>query len=67
MCFLDKGDGMVTKSESILRVGVKEAMKQVVWGKTSFVERGGIYDWGRSDLLQQSECSGGGGKKELQW
>jgi radical S-adenosyl methionine domain-containing protein 2 len=67
MCFLDKGDGMLTKSESILKVGVKEAMKQVVWDKTSFVKRGGIYDWGRSDMLQRSDCSGGGGRKELQW
>jgi radical S-adenosyl methionine domain-containing protein 2 len=67
MCFLDKGEGMVTKSQSILKVGVKEAMKQVVWDKTSFVERGGIYDWGRSDMQQQSDCSGGSGRKELQW
>jgi radical S-adenosyl methionine domain-containing protein 2 len=67
MRFLDKGDGMLTKSESILKVGVKEAMKQVVWDKTSFVERGGIYDWGRSDMLKQSDCSGGGNRKELQW
>ncbi|KAL0261709.1 hypothetical protein SLS55_003139 [Diplodia seriata] len=68
MCFLDKGEGVMTKSESILQVGVKEAMKQVVWDKTSFVERGGIYDWGRSDMQQQqSECGGGGSKKELEW
>ncbi|RYP80618.1 hypothetical protein DL769_002363 [Monosporascus sp. CRB-8-3] len=67
MCFLDKGEGMMTKSESILQVGVKEAMKQVVWDKKSFVERGGIYDWRKSDMLQQSECSGGGSRKELEW
>ncbi|RYP19797.1 hypothetical protein DL765_003143 [Monosporascus sp. GIB2] len=67
MCFLDKGEGMMTKSESILQVGVKEAMKQVVWDKKSFVERGGIYDWRRSDMLQQSVCRGGSSKKELEW
>ncbi|RYP65605.1 hypothetical protein DL771_008213 [Monosporascus sp. 5C6A] len=68
MCFLDKGEGMMTKSESILQVGVKEAMKQVVWDKKSFVERGGIYDWRRSGMLQQSVCSGGGSsRKELEW
>ncbi|KAI2783378.1 radical SAM enzyme [Daldinia loculata] len=66
MCFLDKGEGMITKSESILQVGVKEAMKQIVWDKKSFVERGGIYDWDRSDMLQ-SACEGGGNKKELEW
>ena len=44
MCFLDKGEGVMTKSESILKVGVKEAMKQVVWDKKSFVNRGSVYD-----------------------
>ncbi|QGI61317.1 hypothetical protein CEK26_005284 [Fusarium fujikuroi] len=52
MCFLDKGEGMLTRSESILKVGVKKAMGQVVWDKGSFLERGGIYDWGRSEKLQ---------------
>jgi radical S-adenosyl methionine domain-containing protein 2 len=66
MRFLDKGDGMVTQSESILKVGVREAMKQVIWDKKSFVKRGGIYDWGRSDIVQQSGCSSGD-RKELQW
>jgi radical S-adenosyl methionine domain-containing protein 2 len=67
MCFLDKGEGMMTKSESILKVGVGEAMKQIVWDKKSFVDRGGIYDWGRSDMQQQSGCGSGGNKKEFQW
>ncbi|EKG15305.1 Elongator protein 3/MiaB/NifB [Macrophomina phaseolina MS6] len=67
MCFLDKGEGVMTKSESILQVGVQKAMKQVVWDKKSFVDRGGIYDWGRSDMVQPSGCSGGGSKKELEW
>lgn len=40
-------------------------MKQIVWDKKSFVERGGINDWGRSDM-QQSGC-GGGENKEMQW
>ncbi|KAK7701041.1 hypothetical protein SLS57_011892 [Botryosphaeria dothidea] len=67
MCFLDKGEGLMRKSESILQVGVKKAMKQVVWDKKSFVERGGVYDWGRSDMLQPSVCSGGDSRKELEW
>ena len=33
MCFLDKGEGMITKNESILKVGVQKAMGQVVWDK----------------------------------
>ncbi|CZR35935.1 uncharacterized protein FPRO_03805 [Fusarium proliferatum ET1] len=66
MCFLDKGEGMLTKSESILRVGVEKAMSQVVWDKGSFLERGGIYDWSRSDMVKESGCSGGSNEK-LQW
>ncbi|KAF5698587.1 radical s-adenosyl methionine domain-containing protein [Fusarium globosum] len=66
MCFLDKGEGMLTKSESILKVGVEKAMSQVVWDKGSFLERGGIYDWGRSDMVKESGCSGGSNEK-LQW
>lgn len=30
---LDKGEGMMTKSESISKVGVEKAMGQVVWDK----------------------------------
>ncbi|KAF3275201.1 hypothetical protein TWF970_006923 [Orbilia oligospora] len=73
MCFLDKGEGMMTKSESILRVGVKEAMKQVVWDRKSFVERGGIYDWSRPELFmpdQSNGCNGAVGDidpEELKW
>ncbi|KAF9639935.1 putative radical s-adenosyl methionine domain-containing protein 2 protein [Lasiodiplodia theobromae] len=67
MCFLDKGEGVMTKSESILKVGVKEAMKQVVWDKKSFVDRGGVYDWGRSDMQQQDGCGGGCSNKDLEF
>ncbi|PSN66451.1 radical SAM enzyme [Corynespora cassiicola Philippines] len=67
MCFLDKGEGMMTKSESILDVGVRKAMNQVVWDKKSFIDRGGIYDWGKSDKAQPEKCGGLGNMKELQW
>ena len=67
MCFLDKGEGMLTKSQSLLEVGVKKAMKQVVWDKKSFVDRGGIYDWTRSDMQQQGTCGGGADNKEFEW
>ncbi|KAF3913422.1 hypothetical protein ABW20_dc0110255 [Dactylellina cionopaga] len=73
MCFLDKGEGMMTKSDSILEVGVEEAMKQVVWDKKSFVERRGIYDWSRPELYMPQQsiyCDGGvGGVKpeKLKW
>ena len=66
MCFLDKGEGMITKSESILKVGVQKAMGQVVWDKASFLDRGGIYDWGRLDMAQEGGC-GSGSNDKLQW
>ncbi|KAK5747487.1 hypothetical protein LTR17_000128 [Elasticomyces elasticus] len=59
MCFLDKGDGPMTKSQSILDVGVMPAMQQVRWDKESFLERGGIYDWSK----QESKDAG----KDLEW
>ncbi|KAF2670163.1 radical SAM enzyme [Microthyrium microscopicum] len=49
MCFLDKGDGEETRSESILKVGVREAMKQVRFDREAFVKRGGVYEWGREE------------------
>ncbi|OBS20067.1 hypothetical protein FPOA_11788 [Fusarium poae] len=68
MCFLDKGEGMITKSESILKVGVRKAMDQVVWDKASFVDRGGVYDWGKSNTQEINNCGGGGGgDKRLDW
>lgn len=65
MCFLDKGEGEMKKSRSILDVGVKGAMKEVVWDKDLFIERGGIYNWSRPGTEQPGvDCAG---KKELEW
>ena len=66
MCFLDKGEGVLTKSESILKVGVQEALKNVVWDKKSFVERGGIYDWGRSNKSEVG-CASNTDMRGLDW
>lgn len=57
MRFLDKGEGMIKQSESLLDIGVMEAMKQVVWDTKSFVERGGIYDWTREDTRNRQNVS----------
>jgi radical S-adenosyl methionine domain-containing protein 2 len=59
MRFLDK-DCLKT-SESILTVGVQEALKSVHWDKSAFLERGGIYDWGH----EKNACSEA--PKELEW
>lgn len=57
MRFLDKGEGMIKQSESLLDIGVMEAMKQVVWDTKSFVERGGIYDWTKEDTKNKQNVS----------
>ena len=62
MCFLDKGEGMLTKSKSILDVGVKAAMKGVKWDKEWFVERSGIYDWSK-----ERSCGQEVEKQKLEW
>lgn len=61
MCFLDKGEGMMTKSDSILDVGVGLAMQQVKWDRKGFMERGGIYDWSKQDSCAQDFG------KQLEW
>ena len=58
MRFLDR-TGRVP-SQSILEVGVEEALRSVFWDETAFVERGGVYDW-------EKKTCGEGQKKELEW
>jgi radical S-adenosyl methionine domain-containing protein 2 len=77
MRFMDKGKGELKLSESILDVGVRAAMDQVVWDKKKFIDRGGIYDWSRTDVPEQStwdvpvpkqsSCGGGSVRKELEY
>jgi radical S-adenosyl methionine domain-containing protein 2 len=67
MRFMDKGKGKMKLSDSILKVGVRAAMDQVVWDKKSFIDRGGIYDWGRPDMIQESSCGAGENRKELDY
>jgi radical S-adenosyl methionine domain-containing protein 2 len=65
MRFLDKGDSEEKASESILKVGVKRAMRQVRWDDNAFRERGGIYDWNKDGGLG---CSSSGARvKELEF
>lgn len=45
MRFLNKGTGDPT--ESILDIGVAQALKNVYWDEQSFHQRGGLYDWSK--------------------
>jgi radical S-adenosyl methionine domain-containing protein 2 len=64
MRFLDKGDGEEKASESILDVGVRKAMTQVRWERSTFVGRGGLYDWTKAS---KPGCSSGDKVEELEW
>lgn len=57
--FLNKGVAKPTKS--ILEIGVAEALKDVYWDEDGFEERGGVYEWSKSD------CSGESAKGDLDW
>ncbi|KAK1997264.1 radical SAM enzyme [Colletotrichum falcatum] len=61
--FLDKGNGPMKTSDSLLDVGVKEAMRQVKWDKGAFDKRGGVYEWQKP---QTGSCNSAA-KKELEW
>lgn len=67
MRFLDKGDGPMKKSESLLKVGVYLAIKQVAWDKSAFDKRGGIYEWRKPQVPPGVEGGcGGSDQKELE-
>ena len=59
MRFLDR-DGR-QPSGSILEVGVLNALNSVFWDEKAFKDRGGVYDWTRTE----EPCSGP--KEELDW
>ncbi|KAK1147870.1 hypothetical protein N8T08_000384 [Aspergillus melleus] len=44
---LDRTGKEPSPSESILKVGVKDALDGVYWDETGFASRGGVYDWTR--------------------
>lgn len=47
MCFLDCSGGGKVPSESILKVGVEQALLQSGFDDSMFAERGGVYEWTR--------------------
>jgi radical S-adenosyl methionine domain-containing protein 2 len=67
LCFLDKGDGLEGKSDSVLKIGVAKALQQVKWDEESFYARGGIYDWSAKKSGNGNGCSGGAGNENLEW
>ncbi len=58
--FLDRSGRQ--PSRPILEVGVEAALASVFWDKEAFMERGGVYDWGK----ETAEC-GGEASKGLEW
>jgi radical S-adenosyl methionine domain-containing protein 2 len=64
MCFLDKGEGKEKQSQSILRVGVAQALREVHFDKAAFVKRGGEYAWSKEDV---GKGCGAERLEELEW
>lgn len=64
LCFLDKD--CAGKSESILDVGVQQALQAVNWDQEAFFERGGIYDWSKASM-KEAACRGGTGDEQFEW
>ncbi|KAF4773295.1 hypothetical protein HER10_EVM0009523 [Colletotrichum scovillei] len=65
--FLDKGNGPMKKSESLLDVGVKKAMLQVAWDKSAFDKRGGVYEWRKPQAGSAEGGCNSESKKDLEW
>ncbi|KAI1820651.1 hypothetical protein F4861DRAFT_522218 [Xylaria intraflava] len=65
LCFLDKGAGVEKQSQSILKVGVQNALQEVHWDEEAFKERGGMYEWSR-DVLGEGAGTGCG-SVEVDW
>jgi len=53
MCFLDCSSAGKIPSPSILKVGVKEALKKSGFDESMFIQRGGVYDW----LREPDSCN----------
>lgn len=55
MRFLDR-DGR-QPSQSILQIGVSNALDQIFWDEESFFERGGLYEWSKDKKISSCESS----------
>lgn len=62
--FIDKDVNKL--SDSILDVGVHRALGQIHFDEDAFMERGGLYDWGK-EKPAESTCPAAVSGKELEW
>lgn len=53
--FIDNTKGRHIYSDSIFKIGVKKAFKQITWNTKKFQERKGMYNWGslKKDLFER--------------
>lgn len=66
MRFLDKGDGEETCSESILKVGVEEALKNIKYDEEEFKKRKGDYLFENNKVIS-SQCENNRELKSLEY
>jgi len=64
MRFLNCTKNRKDPTESILKVGVKEALQQSGWDDEGFLSRGGVYSWTKASI-EPTGC--GSLPKELEW
>ncbi|KAL1872423.1 hypothetical protein Daus18300_004394 [Diaporthe australafricana] len=55
------------KSESIIDVGVTNALKAIQWDQEAFRDRGGVYEWTKEELDGSSGGCGKSNSKKLDW
>lgn len=55
------------KSESIIDVGVTNALKAIQWDQEAFRDRGGVYEWTKEELGSSSGGCGESKSNELDW
>lgn len=65
MRFLDKGNGYEKTSPSILDIGVHKALEYVRWDEEGFKQRGGLYDWSKTE--GEDKGCGGDTDPKMEW
>lgn len=65
--FMDKGDGAMNYSDTILEVDVIAAMQQARWDREAFAHSEGIYQWSRPDTDGPKSGRRRVNKKALDW
>jgi len=67
MRFLNKGSAEYSETASILDTDVETALRATDWEPEIFLQRGGIYEWGKGGQSAASNTGCGSPPQVLQW